>query len=67
MSTGMTIEQVRAEFDLHRLDAFYSYTAANPPVHVSVARFLGISQQPKAATPEDSSNQDVEGFLASLM
>ena len=66
MSTGMTIEQVRAEFDLHRLDAFYSYTANNPPVHVSVARFLGISQS-KAATPEDSSKQDVDGFLASLM
>jgi len=51
----MTIEQVREQFDLPRLEAFIQYSKSNPPVHVMVARYFGIGSQsdPKALKNDD--------------
>ncbi|NTV02426.1 MAG: hypothetical protein HGB04_06525 [Chlorobiaceae bacterium] len=40
----MSIEEVREQFDLPRLEAFGRYTAQWPPLHVMIAGFLGLGK-----------------------
>lgn len=61
ISTGMTIEQVREQFDLPRLTAFTSYTKRFPPVHVLVASYFGFGKPTESAT-----NEGHEEFLSTL-
>ncbi|MEI8032781.1 MAG: hypothetical protein WCH05_05515 [Chlorobiaceae bacterium] len=44
ISTGMTIEEVRDQFDLHRLKAFSEYSQQYPPIHVMMAGYFGIKK-----------------------
>ena len=46
----MSIETIRAEFDIPRLQAFKNYTKTHPPVHVMIAAYLGIATE---SVPED--------------
>lgn len=62
MSTGMTVEQVRAEFDLPRLEAFKKYTQQFPPQHVLVASYFGFGKPEEKATEADN-----EDFINALM
>ena len=61
MCTGFTYDQVGEQFDLPRLRAMQKYWEGNPPIHIMVARYLGI----KAKT-EDEPAADNEGLLAAL-
>ena len=53
MSTGMTIEQVRAEFDLPRLEGFKKYTHQFPPQHILVASYFGFGKPKKIVNSDD--------------
>ena len=55
ISTGMTIEQVRSEFDIPRIEALNKYHAKYPPLHIMVAAYLGIGgkeEEIQEVTPE---------------
>ena len=60
ISTGMTIEEVREQFDLHRLNAFNSYSRQYPPLHVMVAGYFGI------CNPPGSQDDDLAQLIATL-
>lgn len=48
MSTGMTLEQVRDQFDLPRLASFNKYSEKFPPSHVLIASYFGFGKsEPK--------------------
>ena len=53
MTMGMSIEQVRSEFDLPRLQAFNRYTEKHPPQHILVAAYFGFPKE-KPKQPDDS-------------
>lgn len=53
MSMDMTIEEVREQFDLPRLEAFGRYTAQWPPLHIMIAGFLGLGKPVVGAKQQD--------------
>lgn len=54
ITTGMSIEEVREQFDIPRLQAFNSYCERFPPQHVLVAAYFGFpKEKPKQATDDD--------------
>lgn len=61
----MTIEEVREQFDLPRLFAFTNYSKSNPPLHIMVARYLGIEQKPTVTEKQDEKNTNDD--LAELL
>ncbi len=58
----MSIETIRAEFDIPRLQAFKNYTKAHPPVHVMIAAYLGITTEsvPAGNTEDVYKRQEAE-------
>jgi hypothetical protein len=46
---------VREEWDIPRLDAWYSYESANPPTHKMLAAFLGVEPKPRLKFSETES------------
>lgn len=46
-STGWTWDYISEHVDLPRLAALNDYWSAHPPVHVLVAAYLGVGEQPK--------------------
>ena len=63
MATGWTWDYTMAELDMPRLAAMSEYWRSNPPVHVMVARYLGVKP-----APERSSNPDQDmGQLLSML
>jgi hypothetical protein len=57
ITTGMTFEDVRNQFDIPRLAAFNSYTEKFPPQHVLIAAYFGFpKEKPKA---DESSFSDL--------
>lgn len=54
----MSIEQVRREFDIPRLEAFGRYSEKYPPVHIQIAGIItGLTGKGNAPAPS-SQNQD---------
>jgi hypothetical protein len=54
ITTGMSIEDVRDQFDIPRLEAFNSYTEKFPPQHILIAAYFGFPKdKPKPATEND--------------
>lgn len=56
---GMSIEEVRDQFDLPRLQAFNRYTEKFPPQHILVAAYFGF--------PKEKPKQPDDNDLAALM
>ena len=56
MSTGMTWEDVREQFDIPRVKAMQEYWATFPPAHVAIAHYLGYGKktEEKARPPSDA-------------
>lgn len=53
IATGMSIEEVRNQFDIPRLAAFNAYTEKYPPQHVLIAAYFGFPKE-KPKQPEDA-------------
>lgn len=54
ITMGMSVEQVREQFDIPRLLAFNRYCDKFPPQHVLVAAYFGYpKEQPKAAADDE--------------
>ncbi|MGV1045468.1 hypothetical protein [Limnohabitans sp.] len=54
ITMGMTLEQVREQFDIPRLLAFNQYCEKFPPLHVLVAAYFGYpKEKPKAEADEE--------------
>lgn len=64
MCTGFTFDQVGEQFDLPRLRAMQTYWESNPPIHIMVARYLGI--KPKAADEPAENNEGLMSALAAF-
>lgn len=64
-STGETRKQIREEWDLPLLKAWYSHCADHPPVHILVAAYMGIKPKSKAANPDRLEGEDAIAFLMS--
>ena len=58
----MSLEEVRAQFDLPRLYAFTQSSKRYPPQHVIVASYFGFGESTKRATEEDNAD-----FIQQLM
>lgn len=54
MSTGMTWEAVREQFDIPRVTAIQEYWKMYPPVHQLVAAYFGYAK----ASPKTSASLD---------
>ena len=55
ISLGMSVEQVREQFDIPRLQAFNRYCEKFPPLHVLVAAYFGYPKdKPQAAADEEA-------------
>lgn len=63
-STGQSRQQLRADFDLPLLRAWYAYTADHPPVHILVAAYMGIKPKSKP-DPARLEGEDAIAFLMS--
>lgn len=50
----MSIEEVREQFDLPRLDSFTKYSAKYPPQHVLVAAYFGFGKEEKPKPMDDN-------------
>jgi hypothetical protein len=48
----MTIEDVRDQFDIPRLESFNRYSEKYPPQHVLVAAYFGYAKESKPAKLE---------------
>ncbi len=59
ITTGMSIEQVREQFDIPRLKAFNSYTEKYPPQHLLIASYFGF--------PKEKAKQADDATLAGMM
>jgi hypothetical protein len=58
MSCGMTWEAAEHDMDIPRLEALGRYWQHSPPVHLSVARYLGYKPAPAAVeAPPDPEEQ----------
>lgn len=62
MSTGMGIEQVRAEFDIPRLQAFNKYAEKFPPSHVLIAAYFGFGKESKPKEQEADFSELMAAF-----
>lgn len=60
--TGWTWEYIDDCMDIPRLDALNSAWSQYPPVHVSVAAYLGIGKQKNTA----ASDAEFDAMMASL-
>jgi hypothetical protein len=60
ITTGMSIEQVREQFDIPRLEAFNSYTEKFPPQHVLIAAYFGFPKD----KPKEPDDQDFAALMA---
>ena len=60
VSTGMTWEEVREQFDVPRVKALNAYLEQYPPVHQLVAAYVG--HKPK----KESSERDLEQLIMSI-
>ncbi len=50
--------------DLIRLDSMRKYHKSNPPVHISVARYLGIEHEDE--TPKVPTEEDIQMIMAAF-
>ena len=50
VSTGMTWEAVREQFDIPRVSAMQEYWKSNPPMHQLVAAYFGFGGKKPAET-----------------
>lgn len=63
-STGETRRQIREEWDLPLLKAWYEHCADHPPVHILVAAYMGI--KPKGRKdPDRLEGDEAAAFLMS--
>jgi hypothetical protein len=60
-STGMSLEEVRDQFDVPRLEAFNSYTERFPPQYLLIAGYFGFGKEKSV-----NKQEDVEALLASF-
>jgi hypothetical protein len=61
ITMGMSVEQVREQFDIPRLQAFNRYCEQFPPLHVLVAAYFGY---PKAKPQSSDSEEDMAKLMA---
>ena len=61
ITLGMSVEQVREQFDLPRLQAFNRYCQKFPPLHVLVAAYFGY---PKASPQPAADEADMAKLMA---
>lgn len=62
LSTGMSLEEVRSQFDLPRLSAFNAYTARFPPQHILIAGYFGFGEEKSS----NSQQEEIETLLANI-
>lgn len=62
ITTGMDIETVRDQFDLHRLESFNTYTKKFPPQHLLAASYFGYTGK----TQQDQKEADIAELLANI-
>lgn len=62
MSTGMSVEQVRSEFDIPRLQAFNKYTEKFPPSHVLIAAYFNFGKEPQPKEQDNDFSQLMAAF-----
>ena len=48
----MSIEEVREQFDLPRLQAFTEYSKRFPPLHIMIAGYFGLGKKDEPADDE---------------
>lgn len=53
----MSLDQVREGFTLHDVKALSDYWATTPPVHISVAAFVGAKSAKRPAEPSQGPGQ----------
>lgn len=63
MSCGMSWHDARHEMDLPKLAALNRYWDHSPPVHVLVARYLGIKAPTRTSHNAAEQNESVDGLL----
>ena len=64
ISTGMSIEEVREQFDFPRLIAYNKYAKKNPAVHLMLSNFLGYNTPEEPKVSDEESTQE---FISQLM
>jgi len=63
ITTGMSIEAVREQFDIPRLQAFKTYCEKFPPQHVLIAAYFGY---PKEQQPQKAEDNDLAALMAAF-
>lgn len=64
--TGQSLEQIRAEWDIPTLDAWYEYEAAHPPTHLLVAAFMQAEPRPRVKFGEQQPGDAGPDLMAML-
>jgi hypothetical protein len=59
----MSIEEVREQFDLPRLESFNKYSEKYPPQHVLVAAYFGFGKEEK---PKEATNEELAAIMAAF-
>jgi len=63
LTTGMSLDEVRTQFDMPRLTALNRYTERFPPQHILIAAYFGFG---KDGEKETNKQEDIDALLASI-
>ena len=54
ITMGMTVEDVREQFDIPRLQALNNYCEKFPPQHILIAGYFGFPKEKKIASESEA-------------